>query len=429
MRWAPARVRTRNVTLATPGRRAPDGVRLLFTWRRSGASPGLPSVLGRRWARTALPDTIRLKGNLVKLQRSSRLAALLAAGSLALTACGGSDDSGRRRQPPRASGLSGTLAGAGASSQDAAMQGWIAGFQTANPERHHQLRPGRLRWRSRAVPGRRRRLRRLRRRARRRGARPGRGALRRRRLVEVPLYISPIAVAFNLPGVETLNLTPATIAGIFTQKITKWNAPEIAADNPDAELPRPGHHAGQPRRRLGHDRELHRVPRRRGARRLDRGARRRVAGRRRRGGTGHLRRHPGDHRRRGRHRLRRRQPGRRARHRRRRRRRGVRRVLAGGGCGRRRGVAPRRGPSRGQPGPRAGPRHDRVGQLPDRAGRATRWPARPTRTPPRASSCAASSSYIAARRARRPLRRRPARRRSPTPCAPTRWRQIEQIGA
>jgi phosphate transport system substrate-binding protein len=40
----------------------------------------------------------------------------------------------------------------------------------------------------------------------------------------VPLYISPIAVAFNLPGVETLNMKPATIAGIFTQQITKWNA-------------------------------------------------------------------------------------------------------------------------------------------------------------------------------------------------------------
>ncbi len=53
----------------------------------------------------------------------------------------------------------------------------------------------------------------------------------------MPLYISPIAVAFNLPDIESLNLSPAVIAGIFKQEITQWNAPEIAEDNPDAELP------------------------------------------------------------------------------------------------------------------------------------------------------------------------------------------------
>ncbi len=42
---------------------------------------------------------------------------------------------------------------------------------------------------------------------------------------------------FNLPGVDSLNLSPATVAGIFDQKVTTWDAPEIAADNPDAQLP------------------------------------------------------------------------------------------------------------------------------------------------------------------------------------------------
>ncbi|MDR1512298.1 MAG: substrate-binding domain-containing protein, partial [Propionibacteriaceae bacterium] len=39
-------------------------------------------------------------------------------------------------------------------------------------------------------------------------------------LVEVPAYISPIAVGFNLPGLTTVNLDAATIAGIFTGAIT-----------------------------------------------------------------------------------------------------------------------------------------------------------------------------------------------------------------
>jgi phosphate transport system substrate-binding protein len=54
---------------------------------------------------------------------------------------------------------------------------------------------------------------------------------------ELPNYISAIAVVYNLDGVDDLNLSPATIAGIFSGSITTWDAPEIAADNPDAELP------------------------------------------------------------------------------------------------------------------------------------------------------------------------------------------------
>ena len=56
-------------------------------------------------------------------------------------------------------------------------------------------------------------------------------------VVEVPAYISPIAVVYNLQGVTDLQLSPATVAGIFDGKITNWNAPEIAADNPGKTLP------------------------------------------------------------------------------------------------------------------------------------------------------------------------------------------------
>lgn len=56
-------------------------------------------------------------------------------------------------------------------------------------------------------------------------------------VIELPLYISPIAIAFNLEGVDSLNMDAKTIAGIFDGKITKWNDEAIAAANPDVKLP------------------------------------------------------------------------------------------------------------------------------------------------------------------------------------------------
>nr|WP_245354678.1 phosphate ABC transporter substrate-binding protein PstS [Brachybacterium sacelli] len=55
--------------------------------------------------------------------------------------------------------------------------------------------------------------------------------------IDVPLYISPIAVVFQIEGVDSLNLTPEVIAGIFAGDITNWNDPKIAEHNPDADLP------------------------------------------------------------------------------------------------------------------------------------------------------------------------------------------------
>src|SRR5699024_12423795 len=54
---------------------------------------------------------------------------------------------------------------------------------------------------------------------------------------EFPVYISPIAVTFNIEGVDELNLSPDTIAKIFKGEITNWNDEAIKADNPDADLP------------------------------------------------------------------------------------------------------------------------------------------------------------------------------------------------
>jgi phosphate transport system substrate-binding protein len=55
--------------------------------------------------------------------------------------------------------------------------------------------------------------------------------------IHLPMVIGPIAVAYNLPGVDGLQLKPATLAQIFAGKITKWNDAAIKADNGSANLP------------------------------------------------------------------------------------------------------------------------------------------------------------------------------------------------
>ena len=55
--------------------------------------------------------------------------------------------------------------------------------------------------------------------------------------VNLPMVIGPVAVAFNVPGVTDLTLTPSVIAQIFNLKITNWNDPAIAALNPGVTLP------------------------------------------------------------------------------------------------------------------------------------------------------------------------------------------------
>jgi len=155
----------------------------------------------------------------------------------ALAACGAGNE-----EPSGDSsdtGLSGTLAGGGATSQAKAQGVWRAGFQIANPNAtltYDEVGSG---------DG-------------RKGFNSGayafagsdsylkddEGELTDAKTrcggedpIEVPAYVSPIAVAFNLPGIESLNLDAATIAKIFNGSVTKWNDPAIAATNEGVELP------------------------------------------------------------------------------------------------------------------------------------------------------------------------------------------------
>jgi phosphate transport system substrate-binding protein len=183
--------------------------------------------------------------------------ASLAILALGLAACGGSDDSsssssgsesteseseneneGGETEAPSAD-VSGEIAGAGSTAQQAAQEAWIAEFENANSGAtvtydgvgsgggREQFISGGVVFAGSDTPfsedegelGK----------AIKRCA-PG-------ELIEVPDYISPIAIIYNLPEVEELNLDPETLAEIFDQKITSWNDPKIAKENPEVELP------------------------------------------------------------------------------------------------------------------------------------------------------------------------------------------------
>jgi phosphate transport system substrate-binding protein len=155
-----------------------------------------------------------------------------AALTLGVAACGnGGGDGG-------GGGLSGDIAGAGSSAQQAAQEAWTAKFQDQNSGANVSYDPvgsggGRDQFiaggntdfagsdspfDSSELP-----------KATQRCA-PG-------ELVQIPNYISAIAVVYNLSGVDNLQLSPDTIARIFKQEITTWNDPAIKADNPGVDLP------------------------------------------------------------------------------------------------------------------------------------------------------------------------------------------------
>jgi phosphate transport system substrate-binding protein len=162
------------------------------------------------------------------------------AGTLALAACGAANEQGSTSGSSAAADgeqLSGTLNAAGSSAQQAAMQGWTAGYSSVQPDVTVNYDPvGSGGGREQFIDG---------------GIEfaGSDAALDDEELAgaqercgggdvfEMPNYIGPIAVIYNLEGVDELNLSPATVAGIFAQKITTWNDPAIAEDNPDAELP------------------------------------------------------------------------------------------------------------------------------------------------------------------------------------------------
>jgi phosphate transport system substrate-binding protein len=178
----------------------------------------------------------------VKALRFGRHAAIavIAAGALALTACGSDNVTGAApagNQTSAGPKVTGTLTGIGSSAQGAAMDAWKTAFAAANQGATVQYSPD--------------------------GSGAGRKALLDGSAqfggsdaflkddeyassktvcgpdgaLNIPVYISPIAVAFNLPGITELKLDAATVAKIFRGQIATWNDPAIAALNAGVSLP------------------------------------------------------------------------------------------------------------------------------------------------------------------------------------------------
>jgi phosphate transport system substrate-binding protein len=161
----------------------------------------------------------------------------LAALALALSACSASNESSGGSSESE-SDLSGTLSGGGASSQEAAQNAWRAGFQDANPGVTVNYDPigsggGREQFISGGFPfaGTDSYL------SEEDGEVEGATDQCGGEFIEVPNYVSPIAVVYNVEGVDELQLSPTTLAAIFNDEIKNWNDPAIAEDNPDAQLP------------------------------------------------------------------------------------------------------------------------------------------------------------------------------------------------
>ena len=175
----------------------------------------------------------------VRHSARARIAAvgIATSGAMLLAGCGASNEAAAPGGAnSTAAALSGTIAGAGASTQQAATQAWIAGFTAANGGANLSYDPsGSGAGRTQFIAG---------------GVdwagsdsyiKDAELAKANTRcggdIVEIPVYVSPIAVVYNVPGVTDLQLSPSTIAKIFDKKIVKWNDAAIVADNPGKTLP------------------------------------------------------------------------------------------------------------------------------------------------------------------------------------------------
>jgi phosphate transport system substrate-binding protein len=140
---------------------------------------------------------------------------------------------------PAGSDLAGIVVGGGASSQQAAQEAWVAGFQSLNPNATVEYDPaGSGAGRDMFIAG---------------GASfagsdraftPEELATKEFEacatgsgIIELPTYIAPIVIVFKVDGVSDLKLDSDTIARIFAGDITRWNDDAIAKQNSGVQLP------------------------------------------------------------------------------------------------------------------------------------------------------------------------------------------------
>jgi phosphate transport system substrate-binding protein len=161
-----------------------------------------------------------------------RLAALVSASALLLSGCA-VNESGDRE-----SALSGILDGAGSSAQSAAQDVWVSSFQRENASVTVNYDPsgsgaGREQFIAGGVSfaGSDSALSEEELASEFAGCAPGSSA------IDLPVYVSPLVLVYNVDGVDSLRLDAETIARIFANQITRWDDPAIAALNEGATLP------------------------------------------------------------------------------------------------------------------------------------------------------------------------------------------------
>ncbi|WEV59917.1 phosphate ABC transporter substrate-binding protein PstS [Bifidobacterium sp. ESL0728] len=139
------------------------------------------------------------------------------------------------------SGISGEFHGAGASSQQGAVEAWIATYQNHNRNAKIAYNPsgsgagvstfltGAIAWAGTDAPLNEAQI------------EQSKAICESGSAFDVPVYVSPIAVMFNLKGIsgqgKHLNMDASVIARIFDGKITQWNDDAIKAENPKVNLP------------------------------------------------------------------------------------------------------------------------------------------------------------------------------------------------
>ncbi|MEU9420285.1 phosphate ABC transporter substrate-binding protein PstS [Streptomyces sp. NPDC051000] len=180
--------------------------------------------------------------------RASALGALVVSGALVLTACGSDDNtkadssaSGKASAPApgdvKCEGAKGKLLASGSSAQKNAVDVWVKNYMAAcsGVEVNYKssssgegivafnqgtvgfagsdsaLKPEQVEESKKICTG-------------------GQG-------INLPMVGGPIAIGFNVAGVDKLNLDAATIANIFNDKIKKWDDEAIKKLNPGVTLP------------------------------------------------------------------------------------------------------------------------------------------------------------------------------------------------
>ena len=172
------------------------------------------------------------------------LAAVCGVGLLAsLAACGDNTAAPESTSATKngVASLTGEYAGAGASSQQTAVEAWIEGFRSQTPNATVAYNPsgsgagvstfltGSTVWAGsdKALSA--------------EEIEQSKSVCASGTAFDVPVYVSPIAVAFNLDGISTagkhVNMDAATIAKVFNGEITRWNDPAIIEQNPGLDLP------------------------------------------------------------------------------------------------------------------------------------------------------------------------------------------------